>query len=85
MDARISWHRSHDADGHNVRWGSAPDRLSSCWQVRGVTALDLGALTAGMDYWVAVDAFNANGVTRGAPVPVPPWIPGNAEVPATSR
>jgi xylan 1,4-beta-xylosidase len=30
--------------------------------------LELPTLTAGEDYWVAVDAYNAGGVTVGRPV-----------------
>ncbi len=40
------------------------------WLVYEQTDLDLRALNAGADYWVAVDSFNENGITPGAPVPV---------------
>jgi xylan 1,4-beta-xylosidase len=74
LDVRVVWDHSGDAHGHNVRWGRAPDKLSSCWQVREATSLDVGALNADVEYWMAVDAFNTNGVTRGKPVPVAPWV-----------
>jgi xylan 1,4-beta-xylosidase len=65
----ISWRRVPGAIGYNVRWGIRPDRLNLCYQVfadslkdRG-TRLDLRALSVGVDYHVAVEAFNENGVS----------------------
>jgi xylan 1,4-beta-xylosidase len=61
----VSWQRVPGAVGYNVRWGVAPDRLNLTYQVfadRGTT-LDVRALSAGVDYQVAVEAFNENGVS----------------------
>jgi hypothetical protein len=61
----VSWRRVPGAVGYNVRWGVKPDRLNLCYQVfadRG-TRLDVRALSAGVDYFVAVEAFNENGVS----------------------
>ena len=61
----VSWRRVPGAVGYNVRWGVKPDRLSLCYQVfaeRGTT-LDVRALNAGVGYFVAVEAFNENGVS----------------------
>ena len=61
----VSWRRVPGAVGYNVRWGLAPDRLNLCYQVfadRG-TRLDVRALSVGVDYHVAVEAFNENGVS----------------------
>jgi xylan 1,4-beta-xylosidase len=71
LDAHIEWPLVAGAQGFNVRYGLAPDKLYSSWQVHDRQALDLGALNAGHDYWVAVDSFNENGVTRGSPIPLP--------------
>ena len=54
------------AVGYNVRWGIAPDRLNLTYQVfadRGTT-LDIRALSAGVGYHVAVEAFNENAVSK---------------------
>jgi hypothetical protein len=70
----VSWRRVPGAVGYNVRWGTRPDRLTLCYQVfagRG-TRLDVRALNAGVDYFVAVEAFDENGVSalsRAVPVP----------------
>ena len=66
LTARIEWPASDTAQGYNVRYGIAPDKLYHSWLVYEQTDLDLGSLNAGCDYWVAVDAFNENGITPGA-------------------
>jgi hypothetical protein len=61
----VSWRRVPGAVGYNVLWGVKPDRLNLCYQVfadRG-TKLDVRALSAGVDYHVAVESFNENGVS----------------------
>ena len=61
----VSWRRVRGTVGYNVRWGVAPDRLNLCYQVfadRG-TRLDVRALNAGVGYYVAVEAFDENGVS----------------------
>jgi xylan 1,4-beta-xylosidase len=68
LNARIEWPASPGAHGYNVCYGLGPNTLYKSWLLYGQTHLDLGALNAGHEYWVTVDAFNANGVTRGAPV-----------------
>jgi xylan 1,4-beta-xylosidase len=62
----VSWKGVSGAVGYNVRWGIKPDRLNLCYQVfadRG-TQLEIRALTAGVGYYVAVEAFNENGVSQ---------------------
>ncbi|MFE8585358.1 hypothetical protein ACFX59_14770 [Sphingomonas sp. NCPPB 2930] len=58
------------AVGYNVRWGIRPDRLYLTYQlfadrVAGGEAatLPLRALTSGQPYYVAVEAFDENGVS----------------------
>jgi xylan 1,4-beta-xylosidase len=61
----VSWRRVPGAVGYNVRWGVRPDRLNLCYQVfadRGVR-LDVRALSVGVEYYVAVEAFDENGVS----------------------
>ncbi|WP_193596600.1 family 43 glycosylhydrolase [Microbacterium sp. YJN-G] len=71
LSALIEWDASAGAQGYNVRWGLAPDKLYHSWMLHGAhQSLDLGALNAGVEYWVAVDAFNGAGVTSGAIVPI---------------
>ena len=61
----VGWQPVPGAVGYNVRWGVKPDRLNLCYQVfadRG-TNLDLRSLSIGVDYHVAVEAFNESGVS----------------------
>jgi hypothetical protein len=72
----VSWRRVPGAIGYNVRWGVERDRLNLCYQVfahslAGATSLEVRALSAGVDYHVAVEAFDENGVSAlGQIVPV---------------
>jgi hypothetical protein len=70
MDAKISWDAVKSADGYNIRYGTAPDKLYNCWQLWGETELLLPFLNKGTDCYVAVDSFNENGVTAGSAVKV---------------
>ncbi len=65
ITAKISWNPAKGAFGYNVRWGIAPDKLYSSWMVYDQTDLKLTSLNSGTDYWIAVDAFNENGVSEG--------------------
>lgn len=61
----VSWRPVPGAVGYNVRWGVRPDRLNLCYQVfadRG-SRLEVRALSADVEYHVAVEAFNENGVS----------------------
>lgn len=64
-----SWRPVAGAVGYNVRWGVKRDRLNLCYQVfadaldEGGMRLDVRALNIGVDYHVAVEAFNENGVS----------------------
>ena len=46
-NARISWKAVKGAQGYNVLWGVALDKLYSSWMVYGDNSLDLRALTVG--------------------------------------
>jgi hypothetical protein len=76
----VSWQRVPGAVGYNVRWGVKPDRLNLTYQVfadRGTT-LDVRALNRGVDYHVAVEAFNENGVSAVGEVVAVPAQPREA-------
>lgn len=65
-NAHIAWTPIKGAVGYNVLWGIRPDRLTlnyQRWADQGTT-LELRALNVGQGYWVAVEAFDENGVSR---------------------
>jgi len=49
-----------------VRWGIAPAKLYQTYQrfADQGTTLELRALTVGQGYWVAVESFDENGVSK---------------------
>lgn len=65
-NVRISWKAVKGAQGYNVLWGVAPDKLYSSWMVYGDNSLDLRALTVGQKYYFAIEAFNENGISQRA-------------------
>jgi len=66
----LSWEGVEGSTGYNIQWGISPGKLYNSWLVYGQTGLTLRALNKGPKYWVRVDAFNENGVSRGSIVPV---------------
>ncbi len=66
LDAKVRWEPIPGAQGCNVRYGVAPDKLYQSWLVYGAQEVVLSTLAAGQDYYIAVDSFNENGVTPGA-------------------
>ena len=69
LDAQIECSPTPGAVEYLVRYGIGPDRLYSSWQTPD-TKLRLGSLNAGQTYWVAVDAINTSGITRGSAIPI---------------
>ncbi|MES2445206.1 MAG: family 43 glycosylhydrolase [Pseudomonadota bacterium] len=64
-NAHVAWKPVKGAVGYNVMWGIRPDRLTLTYQVwADRNAQEIRALTIGQDYWVAVEAFDENGVSK---------------------
>lgn len=70
MNIDLRWAAVAGAQGYNVRYGLTPATLYHSWLLYDRTSLDLASINAGHDYWVAVDSFNENGITRGTPIHV---------------
>ena len=66
----LSWDAIADADGYQVRYGIAPDKMYNSWQVIGQNELDLSTINKNQCYYIAVDSYNAGGVTAGAVIMV---------------
>ncbi len=62
-EAMLTWDKVPDAQGYNVRWGTAPDKLYNAWLVYDKTDLQLRCLNTGTKYYFSVEAFNANGIS----------------------
>ena len=65
LDGKISWQHIESAQGCNVRYGIAPDKLYQSWLVYDADEVTLSTLMAGQEYYVCVDSFNENGITTG--------------------
>lgn len=61
----MHWELIPEAQGCNVRYGYAPNKLYHSHLVYGANEVTLCTLTAGQPVYVAVDSFNENGVTPG--------------------
>lgn len=72
-NATIAWQAVPGVVGYNVRWGISPTRLYQTYQrfADQGTTLELRALNVGQAYWVAIESFDENGVSRlSAAVPI---------------
>ncbi|WP_114784510.1 family 43 glycosylhydrolase [Botryobacter ruber] len=70
-DALLTWSSQPGAQGYNVYWGIAPDKLYNSWMVYDKNSLELKSLSTDQVYYFAVEAFNENGVSeRTKPVKV---------------
>lgn len=67
-DAMITWDKLPDAQGYNILWGIAPDKLYNSWMVYDKNSLLLKSLTTDQTYYFSVEAFNENGVSQRIPV-----------------
>ena len=65
LDGKISWQHIENAQGCNVRYGIAPDKLYQSWLVYDADEVTLSTLMSGQTYYVCVDSFNENGITTG--------------------
>ena len=63
-DASVTWGRQSGAQGYNVLWGIAPDKLYSSWLVYDANSLELRSLSTEQGYYFAVEAFNENGISE---------------------
>jgi hypothetical protein len=72
-NATITWQSVPNVVGYNIRWGIAPTKLYETYQrfADQGTTLELRALTVGQAYWVAIESFDENGVSRlSAPIQI---------------
>lgn len=65
LDGLVSWEPIDGAQGCNVRYGIAPDKLYCSWMVYRATEVNLSTLIKGQEYYICVDSFNENGITEG--------------------
>ncbi len=70
LDMDVEIRPQDDALGYNILFGSGEEKLYHSMMVYAPGKHRVGALIAGRDYVVRVDAFNENGITEGVCVKV---------------
>lgn len=60
----LKWDAAEGAVRYNVRYGIAPDKLYSAWQVQE-PYVNISFINLGEVYYAAIDSINENGVTEG--------------------
>ncbi|MGL5772436.1 MAG: family 43 glycosylhydrolase [Bacteroidales bacterium] len=65
-DAMITWAKQTNAQGYNIKWGIAPDKLYNSWLVYDTDSLLLKSLSIDQSYYFTIEAFNENGVAAPA-------------------
>ena len=68
LDATVTFDKAEGAFGYNIRFGIAPDKLYTSYQVYEKTEVLLTTLNKGQKYYFTVDSYNENGVTEGTEV-----------------
>jgi xylan 1,4-beta-xylosidase len=61
----LSWPTKPNIDFYIVRYGIAPDRLFSNYQVYNSNTVNINTLNLGVKYYFTVDAVNSTGITQG--------------------
>lgn len=65
-NAFVTWKKVPGAVGYNILWGIKKDKLYQTYQVFNDQAatLEVRALSKGVGYYFAIEAFNENGVSK---------------------
>jgi len=66
LDMNVTIEPQENTVGFNILFGSSPEKLYHSYMVFGAQTKRIGALIAGRNYYVRVDAFNECGITEGA-------------------
>ncbi|WP_372949180.1 family 43 glycosylhydrolase [Mariniphaga sp.] len=62
-DATFSWNPVKGAQGYNIRWGIAPDKLYQSWLIYEDDELLMRNLDKNTTYYFTIEAFNENGIS----------------------
>ncbi|SFG66002.1 F5/8 type C domain-containing protein [Algoriphagus hitonicola] len=62
-DAELSWSEVEGAQGYNIRWGIAPDKLYHSWLIYKDSKLLMRNLDRDTEYYFSIEAFNENGIS----------------------
>ncbi len=63
-DVSFTWNPVKGAQGYNIRWGIAPDKLYQSWLVYDVNKHFMRCLDRDTRYYFSIEAFNENGISE---------------------
>jgi hypothetical protein len=63
-DVAFSWKPVKAAQGYNIRWGIAPDKLYQSWLIYDVNEHFMRNLDRDTKYYFTIEAFNENGISE---------------------
>ncbi|GAA4311881.1 family 43 glycosylhydrolase [Pontixanthobacter gangjinensis] len=63
-DVSLSWQPVKGAQGYNIRWGIAPDKLYQSWLLYDVNEHFMRNLNRDQEYYFSIEAFNENGISE---------------------
>jgi hypothetical protein len=63
-DITLTWDKIKEAQGYNIKWGIAPDKLYSSWLVYDTNEHHMKSLGRDQAYYFAIEAFNENGISE---------------------
>ncbi len=67
-DASFSWKSVNGAQGYNIRWGIAPDKLYQSWLVYDTNTHFMRNLDRDTSYYFTIESFNENGISEKSPI-----------------
>lgn len=67
-DATFTWSPVEGAQGYNIRWGIAPDKLYQSWLVYDTNEHFMRCLDRDTSYYFTIEAFNENGISEKSDV-----------------
>ncbi|WP_300437448.1 family 43 glycosylhydrolase [Christiangramia sp.] len=63
-NASIDWQPVKGAQGYNIRWGIAPDKLYQSWLIYDKNEHFMRNLDRDTQYYFSIEAFNENGISE---------------------
>jgi hypothetical protein len=63
-NASLSWRPVEGAQGYNIRWGIAPDKLYQSWLIYEDNTHFMRCLDRETQYYFSIEAFNGNGISE---------------------
>ena len=63
-DASFTWEPVEGAQGYNIRWGIAPDKLYHSWLIYDVNEHFMRNLDRDTEYYFQIEAFSENGISE---------------------